>query len=358
MNSLAFKFLLTTFLISLTAITCQVSAQRSDCGQVLSKAQDLYKEGRISEIADILEPCLDEGFTKQEKVEAYRLLTLSNLYFNEREKAEKSMTLLLKSGPEYKLRPTDPNEFVQLYNSFRTTPYLLIGGKFGVNVSDIDIKKNFSYENSQVSIGDYNSKAGIQGGVFVQIPLYKRFSLLTEVLYTQKRFVFKERLFNYSTIELPETQTYFEVPVLLNFNFGREKWVPYVNAGISISYLAKSKMSPLRKDSLYIGGGREVKEGEIDVTDLRQRLNYNLILGAGIKVKNVIGRGYIFLDVRYCHGLNKLNDPDKRYSNDDLMYKYFYTDSDFKINSFQYSLGYSYPLYKPKLKRKTKEKYE
>ncbi|MCR6642814.1 MAG: PorT family protein [Sporocytophaga sp.] len=201
-------------------------------------------------------------------------------------------------------------------------------------------------------------KRAFRGGVFVQIPLYKRFSLLTEVLYTQKRFVFKERLFNYSTIELPETQTYFEVPVLLNFNFGREKWVPYVNAGISISYLAKSKMSPLRKDSLYIGGGREVKEGEIDVTDLRQRLNYNLILGAGIKVKNVIGRGYIFLDVRYCHGLNKLNDPDKRYSNDDLMYKYFYTDSDFKINSFQYSLGYSYPLYKPKLKRKTKEKYE
>jgi hypothetical protein len=356
MNSLFYKWSLAVCIILVVVVNGSGWAQVSDCGQVLSKAQDLYKEGRISEIAELLEPCLQEGFTKQEKVEAYRLLSLSNLYFNERGRAEKTMTLLLKNGPEYKLKPTDPNEFVLLYNSFRTTPYLLIGGKFGINLSDIDVIKNFSYENSQVNIGEYSTKVGLQGGILFQIPVYKRFSLLTEILYVQKRFLYKDRLFNYSSIELPESQTYFEIPVLVNYNFGREKWVPYVNAGVSFSYLTNSYMSPLRKDSLYVGGGREVKEGEIDVTRLRQRVNYNLIIGAGLKVKNVIGRGYIFLDVRYCHGLNKLNDPAKRYSNEDLMYKYFYTDSDFRLNSFQYSLGYLYPLYKPKLKRKVKEK--
>jgi Neuraminidase (sialidase) len=76
-----------------------------------------------------------------------------------------------------------------------------------------------------------------------------------------------------------------------------------------------------------------------------------LIASAGIKVKDVIGRGYIFFNIRYSYGLNNIVNSKNRYSNPVLMYNYLYIDNNYKINSFQYSIGYSYPLYKPKLKK-------
>lgn len=331
--------------------------QSNDCSQVLQKAADTYKEGRISEIADMLQPCLESGFTKQEKVEAYRLLTLTYLYFNEREKAENAMINLLKNEPEYKLRQADPAEFVNLYNSFRTSPILLIGAKAGTNGVDVDVKRNFSLDNSGVHRGKYNSNLGIQGGLFLQFPVSKNISVLTEFLYTVKSYTYKDSLFGYANLEFPEKQAYLEVPVLVNYNFMSGKWVPYFNLGGSFAYLLQAKASPVRTDKTSGNNQRELKEGAVSVKDLRNPLNFNLIASAGIKVKDVLGRGYLFVDLRYTRGLNNIANPDHRYSDPKLMYDYLYVDNNININSFQYSLGYSYPLYKPKLKKK-KQKEE
>jgi hypothetical protein len=347
------RILFLSFLIFFSSL---VSAQ-DNCSDVLTKAQDTYKEGRINEIAEMLEPCLANGLNKQEKIEAYRLLTLTYLYFNEKEKAEGAMTQLLHNDPEYKLRHVDPTEFVNLYNSFRTTPIVLIGAKVGVNYTDVDVHKNFSLDDSSVPRGEYSSNVGIQASVSAQFPISKKASLLAELLYVANSYTYNDNLFNYASLEFPEKQTHLCVPVLFNYNFGKSsKWVPYANVGASVSYLLKSKVTPIRVDVTDGNNQREIKEGEIDISSIRKSINYNIVLGGGLKVKDILGRGYLLLDIRYSHGLNNVVKSKERYSNQVLMYSYMYVDNDFKLNSFQYSLGYSYPLYKPKLKKVKKEK--
>jgi hypothetical protein len=349
------KFRFYCFLIAVLLSPAFSYGQNSNCSEVLIKAQDTYKEGRINEIADMLQPCLETGLSKQEKIEAYRLLTLTYLYFNEKEKAQNALTLLLKNDPEYKIRQIDPTEFVNLFNSFRTTPVILIGAKLGVNYSDINVTKYFSLDQSDIARGKYKSDLGIQGSLFTQIPLSKRLSILTELQYTSKGYTYTDKLFGYASLTLSEKQTYLEVPVLVNYNFGKGILVPYVNLGGSFAYMFKSTVVPVRVDETGDNNQREIKEGEISVNSLRKKLNYNLMAGAGLKIKDVLGRGYLFFDLRYSMGLNNIVNPDKRYSNDDLVYKYLYVDNNIKINSFQYSIGYSYPLYKPKLKKVRKK---
>jgi hypothetical protein len=345
------KFTISCCLLAILLPSAFSFGQSSNCSEVLIKAQDTYKEGRINEIAEMLEPCLETGLSKQEKIEAYRLLTLTYLYFNEKEKAQNALTLLLKNDPEYKIRQIDPTEFVNLFNSFRTTPVILIGAKLGVNYSDINVTKYYSLDQSDIARGRYKSDVGIQGSLFAHIPVSKNMSILTELQYITKGYTYTDRLFGYASLTLSEKQTYMEVPVLINYNFGKGKFVPYVNVGGSFAYLLKSTVVPVRIDETGDNNQREIKEGGIVVTSLRRKMNYNLMAGAGLKVKDILGRGYLFIDIRYSMGLNNIVNPDKRYSNDDLVYKYLYVDNNFKINSFQYSVGYSYPLYKPKLKK-------
>src|SRR5688572_15785653 len=74
----------------LLLFSLSVKAQNT-CSQTLIKAQFTYYEGRAEEVPLMLETCLTSGFTPEEKLQAYRLLTLTYLYLNEPANAEKVM---------------------------------------------------------------------------------------------------------------------------------------------------------------------------------------------------------------------------------------------------------------------------
>src|SRR5687768_8357487 len=91
---------------------------QNTCSQTLLKAQIAYYEGRAEEVSTILEACLKDGFTEEEKSQAYRLLTLTHLYLNETQQAENSMLSFLRLNHYYKINEAvDPTEFINLYQS-------------------------------------------------------------------------------------------------------------------------------------------------------------------------------------------------------------------------------------------------
>ena len=75
--------------------------QSTSCAQTLRLAQSVYDQGRLQELNGILQNCLQNGFTKQERVEAYKLLTLSYIYQEEPEKADEAMLDLLRTDPYF-----------------------------------------------------------------------------------------------------------------------------------------------------------------------------------------------------------------------------------------------------------------
>ncbi|MEQ8423852.1 MAG: hypothetical protein RIA63_04020, partial [Cyclobacteriaceae bacterium] len=108
------------------AITSYSYAQTSTCAQTLRLARSTYEQGRFHEIPALLESCLrggDGNFTKQESVEALRILTLSYIYQEEPEQADVAMLRLLNTDHYFEVNENvDPAEFTALYATFRTDP--------------------------------------------------------------------------------------------------------------------------------------------------------------------------------------------------------------------------------------------
>ena len=60
---------------------------------------------------DLLQPCIERGFTPEERLSAYKLLILCQIYNDDIGGAHEGMLAFLKKYPEYELSPTDPDEF-------------------------------------------------------------------------------------------------------------------------------------------------------------------------------------------------------------------------------------------------------
>jgi hypothetical protein len=333
-------------------IQIEVVAQ-NDCPQVLKKARNAYEEGRIGDVSDILESCLKDknGFNKAESIEAYKLLTLTWLYFNERTKAETCMYNFLKLNPEYVLNEAvDPTEFINLYNNFRSSPMLIYGIKLSFNNQDIKVIRNFSVDNSTINRGKYTSALGLQMGLNFEIPLHRKLSLLTELNLVRKNYTYSDEILNFAKLNFHEKQTLLEIPLLMHLNFSTKKFIPYLNFGGTFDCLINDKAIVNRKDKVS-GTQVEVSGPELKILTLRHKLLYNASIGVGFKLKNIIGNGYIIVDARYNIGLRNSVNPKHRTSNSELIYNYLYLDNDFRMNSFVCSVGFALPTYKPRIRR-------
>jgi len=84
----------------------------------------------------LLKPCLDNGFSREQKVRAYLLLTQSYLILDDPISAENSYLQLLKADPEYVANPArDPVDVYYLSKRFTTTPLFTPNFQMGINTS-------------------------------------------------------------------------------------------------------------------------------------------------------------------------------------------------------------------------------
>ncbi|MBX9853866.1 MAG: PorT family protein [Cytophagaceae bacterium] len=347
MNNSNFKFFLLTILLGFFTSGISVRAQDSVnvCTQTLNDAQDAYDAGKLSGIPAMLEGCLKDGFTRAEKLSALRVLILTYLFQDEDELAEQTLLALLKEDPEYKVNEAlDPAEFIYLYNTYRTLPVVSIGLIGGVNQSRMHLSQEFSTDNINNSEVKYSPGMGYQFGVIADILLYKNFQINTAILFSGKKYQMdSEKLFSYTNLNLIENQTWMHLPVTLKYNFGKKKLVPFIQAGMSLDlFLASS--GNIKRTS--IENDNDASGPSVQMSSLRNKLNYSAVFGAGARYK--IGYGYAILDVRYNLGLRNIVNVKNRYSNNELVYYYGYIDSDSKLHNIMISVGYLKSLYKPK----------
>lgn len=337
--------------VAIVLILCMplVTVAQNTCSQTLIKAQITYYEGRADEVPSILAACLKEGFTDEEKSQAYRLLTLTYLYLNETQNAENAMLAFLKLNHYYKINEAvDPTEFINLYNQFRTRPVYLITPKLGTNVSFVQVMKNFSLDNSTKVHYNYQPELSYQIGISLAIPLIPRISVIPEIYLSGKNYSYKNNLFGYESLSFNEQQTRVQVPILLMYTLENDKWFhPFLEGGVSVNGLLNSTASMNRIDHT---GNEEIKKQvtgpNINMNPQRKRLNYTAVIGTGFTYKK--DRNIFIASVRYNVGLLNEVKPRMRYSNQELIYKYGYLDNDFKLNYFSLSVGYVMPVFRPK----------
>src|SRR4051812_40329491 len=78
-------------------------AQTTSCAQTLRLARSTYDQGRLHELPELLKNCLENGFTKPEKVEAYKFLALSYTYLEEPDQADAAMLMLLQTDHYFEI---------------------------------------------------------------------------------------------------------------------------------------------------------------------------------------------------------------------------------------------------------------
>ena len=155
---------------------------------------------------------------------------------------------------------------------------------------------------------NFELSPGLQGALFLDIPLGERVSFRPELSYAQKGLVIRQS-FNFDVlgVNIPlgvrialQTKN-IEVPLLLKLNLAsRDSPVqPYIIVGPAVSYAADSRVSA-RGDGLF----------------RTQPLNINLPLGGVINRWDVsgvgglglafnAGAGQFMLEGRYVHGLTR-----------------------------------------------------
>jgi hypothetical protein len=319
------------------------------CSQLLRLARATYEQGRLHEVAALFDgkDCLTTtadggGLSKTEKVEAYRLLTLTYIYLEEPEKADDAMLSLLRTDNYFEPNPAiDPAEFLGLYNTFRTWPIYRLGVRLGTAYTTPNVK-----ESNPVINGDatYQSRLSFIVGATGEIPLdrYGKFTFNPELYFAQRSYA--------AEVNSPGVGVYtgitristLAVPLSVQYALFKEKtkFNPYLLAGVwtDIIFSGQTASSTIRS------GNESIIEQSIDIKDQLKPISIAPQLGAGVKYR--AAGGYLTAEVRYLYGVNAITT--NVYNNQALIWDYHWADGVNRLSSWQLTVGYVQNFFNPK----------
>jgi len=321
-----------------------ILAQEEDCAFKLREAQQLYDNGKIENVPELLQPCIQRGFTQEERLQAFKLIILCEIYDDDQVNAHAEMLSFLKRYPEYELSPTDPVEFRFIFEQYRTRPILDLGLFVGGNMSHGMIRQPFSPFNLNREKPRYiNDGISFQAGTVINFYVSNRIQICLEPMYAQSKIqlAYEKSSIDGFGAETPdhfENQGFLYFPLSGTYEFTAGKFRPYGRLGGMLGLMFNNSTSTTQ--GIFQGPDEDNLEN-------RNRLNYWIFAGTGTKYK--LNKGYFYLDARYNIGLNLyLGSTENRFRQDNHNWVYMYQDSDFRVNSFMISFGYVRSFYNPK----------
>jgi hypothetical protein len=342
-------------LILLLAVPRLSSAQQktSTCAQTLRLARSIYENGRLHELPELMADCIRKSeWSTQERVDAYKLLTLSYIYLEEPEKADEMMLNILNTDPEFKPNDNiDPAEFVALWRTFRTEPVYRLGVKAGANATQPNVR-SFSPVNEGVE--SYGYGFGFQAGVTGEIAIFNdKLFLNPELYFNIKSFNASNDFFEddqktdgkfrMSWVSLPVSVQY---PLPIGRNKIDPKWIPYVSAGISLDYLigVSTELTTTITDQSDVETIISGKDGKSQY----KSFNFAPIISAGVKGK--VKKAEIVAEIRYNFGVSTIFDKQKLYESQSEIFGNKFVHGPFALNTLSVSVGYLLNKYIPRKK--------
>ncbi len=355
------KHTVTYFFLCAWAMFLAPCLPAQECKDAIRRATELYEKGHLNDVRSVLtDECIQIMSDIRERQDAYYLLAVASLYIKDLDSAKKSLLIILNENPEYVCKRTTPIGFQKFYETFRTKPVLILGGKAGLNSAQIKSIRSYSLDDQTVGQqASYKSAYGFQISGVLMVPIWKNIDAIGELGFRQFNYEYKNKLFGFSDIRFKETQNWIELPLSLRFNlsnhyrFLEEKSFlnrlnPYFLAGISTTFLLGSQGTAFRSDKINTEKGFETNK-QVSVTNMRQKIGVYAIGGAGLEYKK--GRMIWSIEARYLHGFAQTVKTKNRYINSDLLFSYGYVDSDIKLRNLSVSVGVAYPIYSPKQQR-------
>jgi hypothetical protein len=316
---------------------------QNTCTEQLNKAQRSFDDGLLDDIPMMLENCMNDGFTKEEKANAYKLLIQTYLFNEELQKADVLMMQFLNEFPNYSIVVNDPKEFINLYNTYRTDPIFKIEVRTGIIFTTPYISEDFGPSDITTVKPDYQLKTGFNLEADFINNLTGDFDYSAGISFTLLRLGYINMPYDYSTVVASLNHFYIGIPLAVRYNYNAGPFILCATAGIEPVYLLSSTASIIRTDNII---GEEPIPGTEIYTDAHRMMDVRPFLSLGSNID--LGRDQLKVTIGYKFSLFNKLDPASYYSDINLGSKYFYFEDDMLLHHGHVSLSYIRPIYQPK----------
>ena len=315
---------------------------------MLDEAKAEFEDGHLEIISSILNDCLSgNDLNDDQKVDAYRLLTISNLYLDKHYEAEQSFMKLLEIDHEYRILPTDPVELQYLSKKFITTPIFSFSGKLGANMSKVTVLNRNTVSTESDNNWKYTPKFGFNVLAGMDLHFNKVVSLNIELELSSRSYLYTDVLFASEPQEIEQTRINLQgsLPVSLKFTYPGETYYPYIYGGYSPSYTfisdANNKRDPEESAA--------VDAPSFSLLGNTKAFSHSLVFGIGVKRR--FKYNYIFADLRYRMGMTNMLDEKNQFdvTNQEIkaaIFRDLQLGDDYKWHSFELTVGFILPKYK------------
>jgi len=327
------------------------SQEAGSCAEKLKNAQALFTRGQVEQVPSMLTDCMKEGFTREEYLNAYKLLIQSYLFEDKLEKADSAMLEFLKKNPEYELSSTDHSSFVHLFGNFVVKPVVQVSFHFGTNIPFLTFITD-RYVTGIPGVSKHTSGLiNLYASLESKFEINKKIELNFEPGYSILSFtneddyndIINDKVIKVGETTYTESQKRIEMPVSATYNFKRfGKFTTYVRFGVGPAVSLKSSATAIYKPT----SDPAISGPEINRKTSRISLDIFTQTGAGVKYKT--RGGYLFTELRSNFGFIYQAIGDGSSAEDqELSLTYHYTDDDFHLNAINFTVGYTQIFYKP-----------
>ena len=330
----------------------QLAFAQDNCGESLTNARNELDAGHVERIPAILFDCLDK-FTTEQKVEAYRILTITYLYSDDPLGAETSFLALLKEDPEFRVSENDPIELEYLSKQYITSPIISFSARAGASLSTVTVLNSNRLDQDSNTPPQYNPGVGFVAQGAVDLHFSNKIALNAAIEFSSRNYKKESQLFplNEEKQDLEQIRNNMNIslPVALSYTYPGVINSPYIYAGYSPSYTIYSKA----KNSRLPGRAAKIEGQPVNKIHSTSSFSHSLIFGIGLKRR--IKYRYVLIDLRYRLGMTNMNNQKNHFdfSNEDVkedMFKYLNPDDDYRWNGIELTVGYVWPQYKPRRK--------
>ena len=319
---------------------------QNDCSDNLNRARQNFEDGYIEDIPSLLVPCLNDGFTREEKISAYKLLVLTYLFDDNQAGAEETILKFFKDFPNYEIRTDDPVEFIYLLESYEAVPVYSVYGGAGANQSIIQTREVISMSPTPGSKG---IKLGNTGYTFMLGASYnldgyvENLSANIRFQFSQYNFEFEETINNTAHILFSEKQFRINIPLFASYNlsdlFPELIVPPEFYLGANLEFITSAQAIPNKSDD----SGTSIPESQRSIKSMRRSFEPSLLVG--VNYSYPLTKGTLFLDLHTKISFSEQNV--NRWADNLLWSKFAYVDDNFLLHNLFLNIGYRYTFYKP-----------
>ncbi len=349
-------------LIVTSMLSASVWAQGNTCEEQLNAATAEFDAGRFYGVPTMLKPCIDKGFSREQRQRAFLLLTQTYLLLDDPIGADNSYLELLRANPEF-LPDTALHQIDVVYLSkrFTATPIISWFVRIGGNVSPIEVISTINPSGTPVR-NDYALKPGWQVGGGVDWNLTEKIALTGELNYSFTAY--KKNQFKFPT-QVPDEEEFYDkqnwvsIPFSIKYSDTKGQIRPYGFVGYAVSLLVtdKGQIQLSKRDSQGNSEAPvtlEESSPSLDFEDYRNRVNTSFFFGGGARYK--LGINFLFAEMRYSFGLRNVVTETSTFDNAGPAVEYGHVDDYFRMDNLSVSIGFVKPMYKPRPVKKVKTK--